>query len=188
MPAFQPRTSLRLIRGPSGGLVGDDAADFFLGGFRIPRGGLYRIVFVPLDRNQLLDHQGLTRERPSTVARPGRSPEPLLDVCPECPRDPSRYPLESAPSRGCHPGAAARSFSFKPADRQDTAAQRNLAGHGDVPAHRDTCQDRDDRGDHGDAGRRSVLGGRALGHVHVDVPLLEGRWRDAEIDAPALLT
>src|ERR1700722_1675250 len=72
------------------------------------------------------------------------------------------------------------------ANRQHAAAQGDLAGHGDVLAHRIARQHRDDRSHHGHAGRRPVLGRGALGHVNVDVLLLEDGWRDAEGGATRL--
>jgi hypothetical protein len=51
-------------------------------------------------------------------------------------------------------------------DRPHPAAQRDLAGHGDVATHRNAGHHRDDRGGHGDAGGGPVLRGRAFRHVH----------------------
>ena len=65
------------------------------------------------------------------------------------------------------------------ADRQHAAAQRDLAGHGDVAADRNAGQGRDHRRDHADAGRRPVLGHRAFGQVDVDVLAREDRRLDA---------
>ena len=42
-------------------------------------------------------------------------------------------------------------------------------------ANRNTRQDRHDRGHHGQTGRGPVLGRGTVGHVHVDVHLVEGR-------------
>src|ERR1700691_2324933 len=72
------------------------------------------------------------------------------------------------------------------ADRQHAAAEGDLAGHGDVLAHRNAGQYRDDRSHHGGAGRRRVLGRSAFGYVDVDVLLLEDGGRDAEGGAARL--
>src|SRR6476646_4837356 len=68
------------------------------------------------------------------------------------------------------------------ADRKHSATKRDLAGHGHVALHRDAGHHRDDGRHHGDAGRRPVLRGCTLGHVHVDVALFEQRRLDAEFD------
>ena len=70
------------------------------------------------------------------------------------------------------------------ADGQNPAAERDLAGHGDLTLHRDSGHQRDDSGCHGDAGRGPVLRGCTLGNMHVNVALLEKRRLDAEIDGP----
>src|SRR6516162_2150338 len=62
---------------------------------------------------------------------------------------------------------------FETDDRPYAAAQRNLAGHGEVTPHGNSGHHRDDSGDHGDAGRRSVLRCRALGQVNVYVTLVK---------------
>src|SRR4051812_36377328 len=58
------------------------------------------------------------------------------------------------------------------ADRQDAAAQGDLAGHGDGLADGDAEQGAGHGGGHGDAGARAVLGDGALGEVDVDVDLV----------------
>ena len=55
------------------------------------------------------------------------------------------------------------------ADAQHFAAKRDLAGHGQVAAHRDFGQRADHRCRQGDAGGRTVLGDRSLGDVDVNV-------------------
>ena len=67
------------------------------------------------------------------------------------------------------------------ADRQHEAAQRDLAGHRDVLAHRLISQRRHDRRRHRDAGRRSVFRDRAGRHVDVQVVRVEKVRRDAEL-------
>src|SRR5262249_40194292 len=67
-------------------------------------------------------------------------------------------------------------------DRPYAAAECDLAGHGEVAAHRDAGHHRDNRRDHGDAGRGSILRRRAVRHVHVDVALVEQGRLDAEGD------
>jgi len=64
----------------------------------------------------------------------------------------------SSDQHGLHAArAAARSFSLS-RQSQHAPAQRDLAGHGDVAAHRNSGHNRDDRRDHGDTGRRTILG------------------------------
>src|ERR1700737_3829384 len=65
-------------------------------------------------------------------------------------------------------------------DRPPAAAQRDLASHSEVAAHRNSGHHRDDRGDHGDAGRGSILRRRTFRHVDVDVALAKQGWLDAE--------
>ena len=60
-------------------------------------------------------------------------------------------------------------FFFQSADGQHFAAQRDLAGHGDIAAHRNLAQSAGNRGGDGDAGRRTVLRNGAFRHVHVNV-------------------
>ena len=117
------------------------------------------------------------RRPASPAAPPSRSP-------PACAPAPGRSPRRrGATGMIFSPfftlsGISARSFSFsfgmntvlmpaaqrrqqlllQPADRQHPPAQRDLAGHGHVAAHRDAGQHRDDGGRHRDAGRRTVLG------------------------------
>ena len=69
---------------------------------------------------------------------------------------------------------------LQPADRQHLAVERHLAGHRDVGAHRDASQRRDEGRGHRRARARAVLGRRAVGHVDVDVALLEHHRLDAE--------
>ena len=66
------------------------------------------------------------------------------------------------------------------ADRQHLAAQRDLAGHRHVVAHRPSGEQRRQRGRDGDAGGRAVLRHRAGGHVDVQVEVLEEVGGDAE--------
>ena len=63
-------------------------------------------------------------------------------------------------------------FLLQAADRQHFAAQRDLAGHGDIRAHRNLGERRHQRRAHADTGARAVLRRRAFGHVQVDVVLL----------------
>ena len=72
------------------------------------------------------------------------------------------------------------------ADRQNAAAQRDLAGHGDIFTHRDAGQHRHYGGDHGDTRGRTVLRSRAFRHVNVNVPLAEQIRPDSEDDRPRL--
>ena len=65
-------------------------------------------------------------------------------------------------------------------DRQHPAVQRDLTGHADVGADLTTGGHRHQRGDHRDTGRRTVLGHRAGGHVHVDLAI-QRRRVDAEL-------
>ncbi|EAQ13717.1 hypothetical protein RB2654_03349 [Maritimibacter alkaliphilus HTCC2654] len=74
------------------------------------------------------------------------------------------------------PAAQGREQLFlQPADGHGIAAQRHLARHGDILAHRDLRQHRHDRGHHGEARGRTVLGRRPVRHVDVDVPAVELR-------------
>src|SRR5262245_7219777 len=75
-----------------------------------------------------------------------------------------------------------KQFLLQAADRKHPATKRYLAGHGHVALHRNASHHRDDGGDHGNTGRRPVLWGCTLWHVHVDVALLEQWWLDAEFD------
>ena len=59
------------------------------------------------------------------------------------------------------------------ADRQHLAAQRDLTRHRHIGAHRNPGQRRHQRRAHPDTGTRAVLGRGALGHVDVDVQLLD---------------
>jgi len=59
------------------------------------------------------------------------------------------------------------------ADGQHASGEGNLAGHGDVAAHRATRQLGGERRRHGDAGGRTVLRDGARGHVQVKLRVLE---------------
>ena len=65
-------------------------------------------------------------------------------------------------------------------DRPHAAAQRDLASHSEVAAHRNSGHHRHDRRDHGGAGGGSILRCRAVRHVDVDVVLIEQGRLDAE--------
>ena len=58
---------------------------------------------------------------------------------------------------------------FQSADGQYLAAQRNLAGHGDIAPDGNLAQSAGNRGGDGDAGRRAIFRNRAFRHVHVDI-------------------
>src|SRR6266849_5784985 len=60
-------------------------------------------------------------------------------------------------------------FFFQSADRQHFAAQRNLAGHGDIATHRNLAQSAGNRGRDRDSGGGTILGDGAFRHVHVNV-------------------
>ena len=80
-------------------------------------------------------------------------------------------------------GAARRQdLLLDAADGEHPARQRDLAGHGDVAAHRPAGQLRHQRGDHRDARRGPVLGHGAGRDVHVDLGVLV----EGGIDAVAL--
>src|SRR5262249_54893909 len=84
---------------------------------------------------------------------------------------------------GFHAAARGRKqLLLQAADRQHAAAQRDLAGHGDVAAYRNAGHHRYNRADHGDASRRPILRSGPFRHVHVDVLLVEPRRLDAEGD------
>ena len=68
-----------------------------------------------------------------------------------------------------------------PADRQQAAGQRDLARHGEPARHGHAPDRRQQRGRQGDSRRGPVLGDRALGHVHVDVPVLREVRGDAQL-------
>ena len=70
------------------------------------------------------------------------------------------------------------------ADRQHLAAQRDLAGHGDIAAHRNPAQRAGQSGCDGDAGRRAVFRNRAFGHVHVNVKVAVEIARQSEPRRP----
>src|ERR1700722_5338969 len=61
---------------------------------------------------------------------------------------------------------------FESADRQHFAAQRDLARHGDIRAHRNLGERGNQGGGHADAGAGTILRRGALGHVNVHVRLL----------------
>ena len=69
---------------------------------------------------------------------------------------------------------------LEPADGQHAAAQRNLAGHGHVAAHRRAGERAHDGRGQRDAGGRTVLGRRPGRKVHVHVPRAREIRRDAE--------
>ena len=60
-------------------------------------------------------------------------------------------------------------FFLQTTDRHRIAAQRHLARHSDILAHRNARQDRHNRRDHRQTGTWAVLWGRAIRHVYVDI-------------------
>ncbi|EAU45983.1 hypothetical protein R2601_26956 [Salipiger bermudensis HTCC2601] len=83
---------------------------------------------------------------------------------------------------GLDPAAQRREqLLFQAPDGRGVAPQRDLAGHGDVLADRQPGEHRDDRRHHRKTGRGAILGRRAIGHVHVDVPLVEARRLDPDL-------
>ena len=70
---------------------------------------------------------------------------------------------------------------FEPADGQHPAAQGDLAGHGEVVTDRPSAEGRDQRRGHGDAGAGTILGDAPLGHVDVQVHLVEVQFAQAEL-------
>src|SRR6185369_10297524 len=62
-----------------------------------------------------------------------------------------------------------KQFLFDAADRQHLTAQRDLAGHRNVPPHGDARQCGSHCRRHRDTGRRSVFRNRAFGNVNVQI-------------------
>src|SRR2546426_334839 len=60
-------------------------------------------------------------------------------------------------------------FFFQSADRQHFAAQRNLAGHGDIATHGNLAQSAGNSGSDRDARRGAIFGDGAFRHMHVNV-------------------
>ena len=84
------------------------------------------------------------------------------------------------------PGAmSGQQLFFQSADREHFAAQRDLAGHGQVAPHRNLAERAGNRRSDRDAGRRAIFRDRALGHVHVDVEIAIEVARQSQADARA---
>ena len=82
-------------------------------------------------------------------------------------------------------GVGGEHLLLQAADRQHAALQRDLAGHADRVLDRAAGQERRQRGRHRDAGARAVLRDRARRDVHVELAVVEGVVRDAELAARA---
>ena len=74
----------------------------------------------------------------------------------------------------------AQDLLLEPADRQDAAAERGLARHRDVAAHRAPAHRADDRRAHRRARARPVLGDRPRRDVHVHLDVAEPVLRDPQ--------
>ncbi len=71
---------------------------------------------------------------------------------------------------GVNPGpVCGNDFLFQAADRQDPAAQGDLAGHGDIAANRTAAQGRGQGRRQGDAGGWAIFGRCAFGDMDMDV-------------------
>ena len=69
---------------------------------------------------------------------------------------------------------------FQSADGQHLAAQRDLAGHGHIAAHRNPAQRARQSGRDGDPRRGTVFWDCALGHMHVNVEVAVEVARQSE--------
>ena len=81
------------------------------------------------------------------------------------------HPLDAGAVGGQH-------LLLDAADLQDSTAQRDLAGHGDVVSDVAGREQRHQRGEHGDAGGGTVLGDAPRRHVDVDLLLVQEVGRD----------
>src|SRR5262245_36621616 len=139
--------------------------------------GRLGLLLVPLDRLGLLHERACQH---LVHARHRNDVEALLDAVADL-HEVLRVLLGD--QHRLHAAARRRQqLLLQAADRQHAAAQRDLAGHGDVAVDGNAGHHRHDGGHHGDAGRRAVLRRGALRHVHVDVLLVEPRRLDAEGD------
>ncbi len=74
-------------------------------------------------------------------------------------------------------------LGLQAADGQHPPAQRDLAGHGDVTAHRASGEQAGHGGGHGHPGRGAVLGGRPRRNVDVEGLLLEDHGVEPQLAA-----